>query len=112
MEMKKEFGLRVKKIRENMHMTKEEFAKLLGISGQFLGLVEHGKNYLSIENLKKLCEITNFSADYLLFGKNTNLIDETQKVLSDFSEKEIESGCYTLQKLAILLKDLKNKSEY
>ena len=71
MEMKKEFGLRVKKIREDMHMTKEEFAKQLGISGQFLGLVEHGKNYLSIENLKKLCEITNFSADYLLFGKNT-----------------------------------------
>ena len=52
--MKQEIGKRIKEIRENMNMTKESFAKLLGISGQYLGVVEHGKSYLSIEKIKIL----------------------------------------------------------
>ena len=50
--MKKQIGLRIKNIRENMNMSKEEFSKLLGISGQYLGIVERGKSCLSIEKLK------------------------------------------------------------
>ena len=104
--MKEDFGLRIKNIRENMKMTKEEFAKLIGISGQYLGLVEHGKNYLSIEKLKVLCDLTNLSADYILFGKDTNLIDNTSILLSEFSQEEIRNGCETLKKLALMLKNM------
>lgn len=104
--MKEEFGLRIKNIRENMKMTKEEFAKLIGISGQYLGLVEHGKNYLSIEKLKVLCDLTNLSADYILFGKDTNLIDNTSILLSEFSQEEIKNGCETLKRLALMLKNI------
>ena len=59
--MKKQIGLRIKNIRENMNMSKEEFSKLLGISGQYLGIVERGKSCLSIEKLKRLCDLTNTS---------------------------------------------------
>lgn len=104
--MKEEFGLRIKNIRENMKMTKEEFAKLIGISGQYLGLVEHGKNYLSIEKLKVLCDLTNLSADYILFGKDTHLVDNTSILLSEFSQEEIKNGCETLKKLALMLKNI------
>ena len=86
-------------------MTKEEFAKLIGISGQYLGLVEHGKNYLSIEKLKVLCDLTNLSADYILFGKDTTVIDNTKNLLAEFSQEEIENGCETLKKLALMLKN-------
>lgn len=102
--MKEKVGKRIRQIREDMGMTKEKFAKLLGISGQYLGVVEHGKSYLSIEKLKILCEITNLSADYILFGKDEQLINNTQKVLSEFSNEQIEIGCEALQKLALLLK--------
>lgn len=104
--MKEEIGLRIKSIRESMHMSKEEFAKLLGISGQYLGIVERGKSCLSIEKLKKLCDLTNLSADYILFGKNTDLEYSTNKLLSDFTNEQIESGCDTLKKLAIFLKSM------
>ena len=103
--MKEDFGLRIKNIRENMKMTKEEFAKLIGFSGQYLGLVEHGKNYLSIEKLKVLCDLTNLSADYILFGKDTTVIDNTKNLLAEFSQEEIENGCETLKKLALMLKN-------
>lgn len=102
--MKEKVGKRIRQIREDMGMTKEKFAKLLGISGQYLGVVEHGKSYLSIEKLKILCEITNLSADYILFGKDEQLINNTQKILSEFSNEQIEIGCEALQKLALLLK--------
>ena len=103
--MKEEIGERIRNIRESMNMTKETFAKKLGISGQYLGLVEHGKNYLSIEKLKILCDFTNLSADYILFGKNENLVNDTKNILSEFSENEIEIGCDMLKKLALLIKE-------
>lgn len=102
--MKEEVGKRIRQIREDMGMTKEKFAKLLGISGQYLGVVEHGKSYLSIEKLKILCDLTNLSADYILFGKDTHIISNTQKALSEFSTEQISVGCEMLQKLALFLK--------
>jgi len=102
--MKEAVGKRIREIRENMGMTKEKFAKLLGISGQYLGVVEHGKSYLSIEKLKILCDLTNSSSDYILFGKDNDIIINTQEVLSEFSNEQIEAGCEALQKLSFLLK--------
>ena len=40
--LKKEIGLRIKYIRETKANTKEKLAKMLGVSGQYLGMVEHG----------------------------------------------------------------------
>ena len=103
--MKEEIGNRIKEIRENMNMTKEAFAKNIGISGQYLGLIEHGKNYLSIEKLKVLCEFTNLSADYILFGKNPNIINDTKNIISDLNEKQIQNGCDVIKQLALFIKD-------
>ena len=103
--MKEEIGKRIRNIREGMNMTKENFAKKIGISGQYLGLIEHGKNYLSIEKLKVLCDFTHLSADYILFGKDENVVNDTKNRLSEFTDNQIELGCDMLKKLALLLKD-------
>ena len=102
--MKKEIGKRIQQIRENMHITKEAFAKEIGISGQYLGLIEHGKNYLSVEKLKSLCDYTNLSADYILFGKDLNVVNDTREILTEFSNEELISACQTLKDLALYLK--------
>ena len=104
--MKQEIGKRIKNIRENMNMTKEDFAKSIGISGQYLGIVERGGSCLSVEKLKSLCDLTNLSADYILFGKDKDLIDTTKKILSEFSDTQIETGCKTLKKLALFIKSI------
>ncbi len=102
--MKKEIGKRIKCIREEMGMTKEDFAKAIGISGQYLGIVERGGSCLSVEKLKVLCSLTNLSADYILFGKDKNIVDNTKEILSEFTEKEIELGCKALNSLAKFIK--------
>ncbi len=109
--MKEEIGKRIRNIRENMGMTKEKFAKLIGISGQYLGVVEHGKSYLSIDKLKSLCDLTGLSADYILFGKDNNVSSNTQELLSQFSNEQIELGCEALQKLALFMKEQELKSK-
>ena len=102
--MKKEIGKRIQKLREDMNITKEAFAKEIGISGQYLGLVEHGKNYLSIEKLKLLCDFTNTSSDYILFGKDQNILNDTQNILSEFSNEELTAACESLKNLAKFIK--------
>ena len=104
--MKEEIGKRIKNTRENMKMTKEDFAKAIGISGQYLGIVERGGSCLSVEKLKLLCDLTNLSADYILFGKDNNLVVSTKKTLSQFSDIQIEKGCKALNDLALFIKNL------
>lgn len=83
-------GKRIKAIRENeLHMNKTQLASLLGISGQFLGLVESGRGNLIYPYLKKLIEISGHSADYILFGLDDTVITETKKLLQNFTHKEV-----------------------
>ena len=52
-------GKRIKYIREEeLKMTKTMLAKKLGISSQFLGLVEDGKGNLMYKSLKKLKDVS------------------------------------------------------
>lgn len=104
--LRKEIGLRVKNIHLNMNMTKQKMADLLGISGQYLGMIERGKGTLSVDKLKILCDMTGLSADYILFGKNFNSTLNLSKKLSGYSDEEIKLGCATLENLALFLKHI------
>ena len=103
--LKEEIGLRIKKLREERHLTKEAFAKKLGVSGQYLGIIERGQNCLSIEKLKKLCDFTNQSSDYILFGKEYQFDSTVKDTLSNFSDEDIRIYCEALEKLALVMKN-------
>jgi len=49
--LREKFGLRLKAIRLARRMSQEEFAELLGISVDFLSLIERGINAPSFENI-------------------------------------------------------------
>ena len=75
MEFNKEdidIGERLRSVRENMKMTREEFSEKIDITDSFLGQIERGERALSAKTLKKVVRYTGISADYLLFGKNSN----------------------------------------
>lgn len=104
--LRKEIGLRIKNIRLNMNMTKQKMADLLGISGQYLGMIERGEGTLSVDKLKILCDMTGLSADYILFGKDFNSTLNLSKKLSGYSDEEIKLGCATHENLALFLKHI------
>ena len=99
-------GLRIKNIRENeLHMTKVALAHELGISGQFIGLVEEGKGNLMYGSLKKLRELSNHSADFILFGLDDDVLNQTKKHLQRCSEVQLVNALNILTKLAFFIRN-------
>ncbi len=58
-------GSRIKERREEINITQEELAKLLGVSKGAIGNYESGFSYPKIENMTKLFEVLKTDANYL-----------------------------------------------
>lgn len=100
-----ERGKRIKYIRENeLHMNKTSLAKLIGVSGQFLGLVEEGKGNLVYKSIKKLKDLTGHSSDYILFGLDDSIITNTKILLENYSDEQIKNGLEILKEFVVFMK--------
>ena len=101
-----ERGQRIKYIREKeLSMSKTELAAKIGTSSQFLGLVEEGKGNLVYYSIKKLREISGHSSDYILYGLDDSLIEETRELLKNYSEGEIIATLDIIKKLSSFIKN-------
>ena len=107
-----ERGRRIKEIRENeLHLSKRKLAKQIGISGQFLGLVEEGKGNLVYKSVKMLRDISGHSSDYILYGLDDSLIKETHRLLEQYDEKQIKAALKMLKNISLLIKNNDEKSD-
>lgn len=101
-----ERGKRIKSIRENeLHLNKSQLAKLLGVSSQFLGLVEDGKGNLVYRSIKNLKDISGHSSDYILYGLDDSMIRETNKILEKYDEKQIKAALKVLKNIGLFIKN-------
>ena len=99
-------GKRIKYIRENeLHMNKTQLAKEIGISSQFLGLVEEGRGNLMYRSIRKLRDLSGHSADYILYGLDDTIINKTKNLLNTYSNKEIETAMNIIKDIAIFIKN-------
>ncbi len=64
----KEIGMRVRRRREEMGLTREKMAELAGLSVQFAASIELGKQRMTTESLAKVCRALDISADHIVFG--------------------------------------------
>ena len=104
-DLKIEIGKRVILIRQDiMHMSKCEFAKLIGMKNQYLGAVEKGERGLTVEKVIKICKSCNVSADYLLFGVENKLKESIKVELTNYSNEEIDKSFEIIKSLSLLLK--------
>lgn len=76
---------RLRQIREGAGYTQERFAELLEISLSAYKKIEIGENQITLDGLRKLDKKMEVSADYLLYGKNSDL-DETWKMIQNCTE--------------------------
>ena len=60
--------MRIRKAREDMGYTREQFAEKLGVSVSYLAELERGRTGISVKLLFKVCNVLGLSADYILFG--------------------------------------------
>ncbi len=104
-----ERGKRIKNIRENeLHLNKSQLAKMIGVSSQFLGLVEEGKGNLVYRSIKCLKDVSGHSSDYILYGLDDSMIKETNEILEKYDEKQIKAALRMLKNIGLFIK---NKAE-
>lgn len=72
-EFLKNIGIRIRKKRKELGYTQEQLAEQMGVTIQMISYAEQGKKAMRPENIVKICDILNMSADYLLTGNNFNL---------------------------------------
>lgn len=96
-----QIGERVTQIREELNLSKAHFGRLIGVSGQYMGMVEKGSQGLSVDLIVKICNATGVSADYILFGFTDHKRDpETAKALVGLSHEQIQIALDIIKKLA------------
>lgn len=87
-----------------MHMSKSEFASLIKMKSQYLGMVEAGQRGLTIEKAIDICDKTGISCDYLLCGIESSIREIAKKMLSKYSNENIYNAFEILKDFALLLK--------
>ena len=68
---KKDVGNRIRRHRESLSLTRDQFAEKIDLSPQFIAEIENGTKGMSAETLFKICRNVNASADYILFGRQS-----------------------------------------
>ena len=68
------YRTRIKNVREDRDLTQAEIGKILNKSQQGYNHIETGRAELKIDDLIKLCQFYNLSADYII-----GLIDAPKK---------------------------------
>lgn len=83
-----DMGKRVRKCREYLGYTREQFAEKLDISVTFAADIELGKKGMSLDTLIKICELFSVSADYIIWGREKNPENSVDRLLAGLSETE------------------------
>lgn len=76
-----EFAARLSALRKARGMTQEEIAEALNISLEHLSKMERGKRNPSIDLLVAMACYFHVSTDYLLMGKNYDMVGCRAKIL-------------------------------
>jgi transcriptional regulator with XRE-family HTH domain len=90
-------GMRIKQVRNELHLKQEDFAKHFGFSRAFLSAIEQDKSKLSVDNLTKLLTDFNVSINFILAGigdifiKRESEEDKIKKMLKQMIDKEMEN---------------------
>ena len=83
----KEIGKRIRKLREQQGIAREELASRAEITPKFLYEVESGKKGMAVANLYKIATALSSSCDYILFGRNkADTKREVERLYSELLE--------------------------
>ncbi len=89
---KKDFGKRLRNLRNAANLTQEELAEKADISPVYLGEVERGKKVLGIDKFINLIKALNVSADYVLCNEIPSgepfVFDEITEKLKKLNPKQ------------------------
>ena len=92
--IKKQFGARIKEIREKRALNQEQLAELVGMESRHISRIETGKSFTTLENIEKIASALNVEVGKLFsFGHKNDreiLIKEINNYLENANEEKLE----------------------
>ncbi len=87
----KEMGHRIFLRRKSLGLSQEKLAEKVGVSTQMISNLELGKKAIRPENLAKICQTLEISADYVLnLTKRNTKTDSITEQLVNLNETELD----------------------
>lgn len=86
MNIKQSLGKKIKEKRIQESLTQEQLAEKIGISPKSLSQIELGNNFISADNLEKICLALNVQVKNLFDFDNDNTEDKMQYVLNKLKQ--------------------------
>lgn len=77
---KKSFGRKIKEARNAFGLTQAELAEQIEVSQNFLGDIERGIKFPSLQKLILICNTLKISLDYLFSESLNNVLNESSDV--------------------------------
>lgn len=99
----RDMGMRVSARRKELHLTQEQVAERMDVSLQMISNLELGKKAIRPENLLRLSQVLDISADYILSGfySERDALDISDK----FLKLSLEHQCIIRQLIESLAKE-------
>lgn len=92
-------GERIRNLRRGRKLTMTQFGELIGRSEQYVSRIERGKKVVSGDDIHKICEAMEVSADFIVSGTVHPIVKLTE--LCELSPGQIEM---TFEMVASLVK--------
>ncbi len=83
----REIGLRIRKERTALKISREKFAEMIELSVNYVGQIERGEKKFSVETIVKISGCLHSSLDYLIKGIDLRSKEKSDGELSYLLEK-------------------------
>lgn len=105
-----ESGKRLRDLRMKEGMTQDELSEKLGITKNAYQKIERGTNGAKIDTLIELAEIFKVSLDYIVCGKQLQMVESMISVLNESQQAFILATVSSMIKNFELMKDKEHNS--
>ena len=87
----KQMGQRILARRKALGLTQDDLAEMIGVTSPMISNLEQGKKAIRPDNLAKVCKALGLSADFVLYGGDTNsFIDVVVEKLTHLTDNELK----------------------
>lgn len=106
-------GERIRTVRTEQGLSREQLSEMVNISALFLGFIECGQRGMSLDTLCALCRVLNISADYILFGKheNTSSKEALLRAMDGFDEAYLPVAVEQMNVLKRIIAQVNHQTE-
>ena len=100
MNIKKQLGTKIKRVRQKQGLTQEQLAEKIDIATRTLCGIENGENFLTADTLEKIIDVLNVSsADLFAFDHINPQEEVVNEIISDIQNLKDREKIETIYKL-------------